>query len=106
MGRRISSNLLIGMGGLFWSSGCPACLTVRVHSTITGDDIEDILKRSEQKTAELDSKYANMGLDDLQKFSLAGGGSVYEWEGADFRVYIWLLLWLLLDVAHEIYLVN
>ncbi|KNC98614.1 uncharacterized protein SPPG_06295 [Spizellomyces punctatus DAOM BR117] len=54
-------------------------------STITGDNIEEVLKRSEQKTAELDSKYANMGLDDLQKFSLAGGGSVYEWEGADFR---------------------
>ncbi|KAI8816220.1 SNF2 family N-terminal domain-containing protein [Fimicolochytrium jonesii] len=55
-------------------------------STIkTGEDIEDLLRRSEQKTAELDSKYANMGLDDLQKFSVAGGGSVYEWEGSDFR---------------------
>ncbi|KAI9000230.1 member of the imitation-switch class of ATP-dependent chromatin remodeling complex [Gaertneriomyces semiglobifer] len=54
-------------------------------STITGDDIEDILKRSEHKTAELDSRYANMGLDDLQKFSLAAGSSVYEWEGSDFR---------------------
>ncbi|KAI8909880.1 SNF2 family N-terminal domain-containing protein [Powellomyces hirtus] len=54
-------------------------------STISGEDIDDLLRRSEQKTAELDQKYANMGLDDLQKFSLAGTGSVYEWEGADFR---------------------
>ncbi|KAJ3294294.1 hypothetical protein HK104_003709 [Borealophlyctis nickersoniae] len=54
-------------------------------STISNDDIEAILKRSEQKTGELESKYANMGLDDLQNFTTQGQSSVYEWEGEDFR---------------------
>ena len=52
-------------------------------STITNDDIEEILRRSEQKTAELDQKYKDMGLDELQKFTM-GGDSLYKWEGEDF----------------------
>ncbi|ORY26420.1 hypothetical protein BCR33DRAFT_726284 [Rhizoclosmatium globosum] len=52
-------------------------------STISTDDIDDILKRSEAKTLELDRKYKDMGLDDAQNFS-SDGGSVYQWEGADF----------------------
>ncbi|KAJ3264367.1 hypothetical protein HDU77_008671 [Chytriomyces hyalinus] len=52
-------------------------------STISTDDIDDILKRGEAKTQELDSKYKNMGLDDVQNF-MSDGGSVYQWEGADF----------------------
>ncbi|KAJ3384883.1 hypothetical protein HDU84_002588 [Entophlyctis sp. JEL0112] len=53
-------------------------------STITNDDIDEILKRGEAKTQELDSKYKNMGLDDVQNF-MSDGNSVYQWEGADFR---------------------
>jgi SWI/SNF-related matrix-associated actin-dependent regulator of chromatin subfamily A member 5 len=49
------------------------------------DDIEEILRRSETKTAELDDKYKNMGLDDVKNFISDGTGSVYEWEGSDFR---------------------
>ncbi|KAI9104856.1 SNF2 family N-terminal domain-containing protein [Phlyctochytrium arcticum] len=56
-----------------------------VDSTISGEAIEDVLKRSEQKTSQQDTKYANMGLDDLQKFTTTTNGSVYEWEGSDFR---------------------
>ncbi|KAI8923627.1 SNF2 family N-terminal domain-containing protein [Entophlyctis helioformis] len=56
-----------------------------VDSTISQDDIEEILKRSEKKTAELDSKYKDMGLDDLQKFTIAETSSAYQWEGEDFR---------------------
>ncbi|KAJ3067223.1 hypothetical protein HDU98_009590 [Podochytrium sp. JEL0797] len=54
-------------------------------STISTDDIEEILKRGEAKTLELDSKYKNMGLDDVQNFMSDGAsGSVYQWEGSDF----------------------
>ncbi|RKO84552.1 P-loop containing nucleoside triphosphate hydrolase protein [Blyttiomyces helicus] len=52
--------------------------------TISNDDIEEILKVSEQKTKELELKYADVGLDDLQKFTT----SAYHWEGADFRATI------------------
>ncbi|KAI9203985.1 SNF2 family N-terminal domain-containing protein [Polychytrium aggregatum] len=52
-------------------------------STVSNDDIEDILLRSEEKTAELEAKYKDAGLDDLQKFT--SDGSVYQWEGSDFR---------------------
>jgi SWI/SNF-related matrix-associated actin-dependent regulator of chromatin subfamily A member 5 len=52
-------------------------------STIANDDIEQILARSEQKTADLDAKYQDMGLDDLQKFTVADS-TAYQWEGQDF----------------------
>ncbi|KAI8812605.1 SNF2 family N-terminal domain-containing protein [Cladochytrium replicatum] len=57
------------------------------ESTIADEDIEAILSRGEEKTAELDKKYETMGLDDLQNFTLAadGSGSVYQWEGEDFK---------------------
>ncbi|KAJ3330871.1 hypothetical protein HDU76_004637 [Blyttiomyces sp. JEL0837] len=56
-----------------------------VDSTITSDDIDEILRRGEAKTQELDSKYKNMGLEDAISFISDGTGSVYQWEGADFR---------------------
>ena len=49
------------------------------------DDIEDILKKGEQKTAELQQKLKDAGMEVLQGFSL-GGSSVYQWEGEDWRV--------------------
>ncbi|KAJ3102943.1 hypothetical protein HDU97_000182 [Phlyctochytrium planicorne] len=52
-------------------------------NTITNDDIEDVLRRGEEKTAELDKKYNSMGLDDVKNFM--SDGSVYQWEGSDFR---------------------
>jgi SWI/SNF-related matrix-associated actin-dependent regulator of chromatin subfamily A member 5 len=52
-------------------------------STITNDDIDEILRRGEAKTAELDSKYKSMGFDDVKTFKEAG--SIFEWEGSDFR---------------------
>eukprot|EP00842_Homolaphlyctis_polyrhiza_P006653 jgi/Hompol1/698/HPOL_004308-RA len=69
------SMIQYGADGIFTST----------DSTISSDDIEDILKRSEKKTAELDGKYQNMGLDDLQKFTTEDGNSVFQWEGEDFR---------------------
>ncbi|ORX54808.1 hypothetical protein BCR36DRAFT_282567, partial [Piromyces finnis] len=53
------------------------------ESTITDADIEEVLLRGEEKTQELENKYAKVGLDDLQKFT-SDTGNAYEWEGHDF----------------------
>ncbi|KAF2812362.1 uncharacterized protein BDZ99DRAFT_265269 [Mytilinidion resinicola] len=49
---------------------------------LTDDDIDDILKRGEERTAELNAKYEKLGLDDLQKFT---SDSAYEWNGENFQ---------------------
>ena len=54
-------------------------------STIDADDIDEILRKSEKKTHELESKYKDMGLEDLQKFTVEEKESAYQWEGEDFR---------------------
>ncbi|KAJ1662180.1 chromatin remodeling complex Adenosinetriphosphatase [Coemansia sp. RSA 1813] len=46
-------------------------------------DIEDILRRGETRTQELQSKYADMGLDDLNKFANEGSMTT-QWEGEDY----------------------
>lgn len=48
---------------------------------LTEDDIDEILKHGEQKTAELNARYEKLGIDDLQKFT---SDSAYEWNGEDF----------------------
>jgi len=53
------------------------------ESTITDADIEEVLLRGEEKTQELENKYAKVGLEDLQKFT-SDTGNAYEWEGHDF----------------------
>ncbi|KAH3688840.1 hypothetical protein WICPIJ_000175 [Wickerhamomyces pijperi] len=45
-------------------------------------DLEKILKNSEEKTNELNGRYSNLGLDDLQKFA---SDSAYEWNGENFK---------------------
>ncbi|KAG0362278.1 SNF2 family N-terminal domain-containing protein [Gamsiella multidivaricata] len=45
-------------------------------------DIEQILRRGEEKTAELNQKYSNVGIEDLAKFTNAEG-SAYDWQGED-----------------------
>lgn len=49
------------------------------------DDIDEILKKGEQKTKELSAKYETLGLDDLQKFNGFGDQSAYEWNGENFQ---------------------
>lgn len=46
------------------------------------DDIDDILRRGEERTAELNAKYEKLGIDDLQKFT---SESAYEWNGENFE---------------------
>lgn len=49
------------------------------------DDIEEILKKGDRKTKELNAKYEALGLDDLQKFNGMENQSAYEWNGKNFQ---------------------
>jgi hypothetical protein len=46
------------------------------------DDIDEIIKRGEEKTAEINSKYAGLDLDALNNFK--SESMVQTWEGEDF----------------------
>ena len=48
------------------------------------DDIEEIIQRGEERTAELNSKYEGLNFDDLSNFKSDSMG-VQQWEGEDFR---------------------
>ena len=48
---------------------------------LNDDDIDDILKKGEKRTAELNARYEKLGIDDLQKFT---SESAYEWNGTNF----------------------
>jgi SWI/SNF-related matrix-associated actin-dependent regulator of chromatin subfamily A member 5 len=48
---------------------------------INDDDIDAILRHGEERTAELNSKYEKLGLDELQNFK---SESAYEWNGESF----------------------
>lgn len=53
-----------------------------VSQSMNDEDIDAILARGEEKTAELYSRYEKLGIDDLQKFE---SDSAYEWNGKDFK---------------------
>lgn len=50
--------------------------------SMTDDDIDAILRRGEERTAELNARYEKLGIDDLQKFQSDTG--TYEWNGQSF----------------------
>ncbi|KAI8063220.1 SNF2 family N-terminal domain-containing protein [Gongronella butleri] len=50
------------------------------NATAIDADIDEILRRGEEKTSELSSKYAKYNVDDLKNFS---SESAYKWEGED-----------------------
>lgn len=54
-------------------------------SSSIDDDIEEVLKKGERKTHELNAKYQTLGLDDLQKFNGVSDHSAYEWNGTNFE---------------------
>lgn len=47
-----------------------------------GDDIDEILKRGAEKTANLNAKFNKLGLDDVQNLNF--DNSAYEWNGQNF----------------------
>ncbi|KAG2009048.1 SNF2-family ATP dependent chromatin remodeling factor snf21, variant 3 [Coprinopsis cinerea AmutBmut pab1-1] len=50
---------------------------------LVDDDIDAIIQRGEERTAELNSKYEQLNLEDLSNFK--SDASVQQWEGEDFR---------------------
>jgi len=46
-------------------------------------DIDAIIQRGEERTAELNSKYEGLNLEDLSNFK--SENTVQQWEGEDFR---------------------
>lgn len=48
---------------------------------VSDDDIDAVLRRGEERTAELSARYEKLGIDDLQKFT---SDSAYEWNGENF----------------------
>lgn len=46
-------------------------------------DLDAVLNQGEERTQKLNSKFADLGIDDLQKFS--SGDSAYQWNGQDFK---------------------
>ncbi|KAG2134024.1 SNF2 family N-terminal domain-containing protein [Suillus bovinus] len=50
---------------------------------LINDDIEAIVQRGEERTAELNSKYEGLNLEDLNNFK--SDATVQQWEGEDFR---------------------
>lgn len=47
------------------------------------DDIDEIIQRGEQRTAELSNRYEGLSFEDLSNFK--SEASVQQWEGEDFR---------------------
>jgi SWI/SNF-related matrix-associated actin-dependent regulator of chromatin subfamily A member 5 len=47
------------------------------------EDIDAIIQRGEQRTAELSNRYEGLSFEDLSNFK--SEASVQQWEGEDFR---------------------
>ncbi|KAI5798075.1 SNF2 family N-terminal domain-containing protein [Pyronema domesticum] len=53
----------------------------RITQDMDEEAIDKLLKHGEERTAQLNAKYAKLGIDDLQKFT---SDSAYEWNGENF----------------------
>jgi SWI/SNF-related matrix-associated actin-dependent regulator of chromatin subfamily A member 5 len=69
-----------GAEKVFNSKGGTGALAEK-GAELNDDDIDEILKHGEKRTAELNARYEKLGIDDLQKFT---SESAYEWNGQDF----------------------
>lgn len=49
----------------------------------SADDIDDIIRRGEERTKELQAKYSGLDFDDLANFKTDGAGT-QQWEGEDY----------------------
>ncbi|RDW91257.1 chromatin-remodeling complex ATPase [Coleophoma crateriformis] len=69
-----------GAEKVFQTNGPTGALAEK-GADLNDDDIDEILKHGEKRTAELNARYDQLGIDDLQKFT---SESAYEWNGQDF----------------------
>lgn len=68
-----------GAANVFGNNSGSASLSA--DKKISEDSFEDIMRKGEERTVELNKKYEKLGIDDLQKFS---SESAYEWNGQNF----------------------
>lgn len=69
-----------GAEKVFQTNGATGPLADKSNE-LNDDDIDEILRHGEKRTAELNARYEKLGIDDLQKFT---SESAYEWNGKDF----------------------
>ena len=69
-----------GAEKVFQTNGATGALAEKKNE-LNDDDIDEILRHGEKRTAELNARYEKLGIDDLQKFT---SESAYEWNGKDF----------------------
>ncbi|PWN29206.1 putative ISW2-ATPase component of a two subunit chromatin remodeling complex [Jaminaea rosea] len=62
--------------------GAEAIISAKGDMTID-DDIDEIIKRGEQRTEQLQDKYKAFNLDELNSFQ--SGATAYDWEGENFQ---------------------
>ncbi|KAK8861335.1 hypothetical protein IAR55_002154 [Kwoniella newhampshirensis] len=62
------------------------------ESMLIDDDIDEIIRRGEEKTAEINSKYAGLDLDALNNFK--SESMVNSWEGEDYTTKRKNLIWI------------
>ena len=68
-----------GAEKVFESKGATGILGNKTE--LADDDIEEILKHGEERTAALNARYEKLGIEDVQKFQ---SDNAYEWNGEDF----------------------
>jgi len=61
----------------------PQAMLNTQYRMVVNNDIDVIILRGEERTAELNSKYEGLNLEDLNNFK--SDASVQQWEGEDFR---------------------
>lgn len=74
--------------------------TTTICSMLIDDDIDEIIRRGEEKTKEINSKYAGLDLDALNNFK--SESLVNTWEGEDYgnRVSLNVSIDMMNDVAN------
>ncbi|KAJ9201463.1 hypothetical protein DTO166G4_5660 [Paecilomyces variotii] len=68
-----------GAASVFQTKGGTGALAA--GNDVSEDILDEILKKGEERTAELNKKYEKLGIDELQKFTT---DNAYEWNGQDF----------------------
>ena len=68
-----------GAATVFESKGATGALGSK--SSLSEDDIDEILRQGEERTKQLNARYEKLGIDDLQNFT---SENAYEWDGQDF----------------------
>ncbi|KAL1852711.1 chromatin remodeling complex Adenosinetriphosphatase [Paecilomyces lecythidis] len=68
-----------GAANVFQTKGATGPLAT--GNDVSEDILDEILKKGEERTAELNKKYEKLGIDELQKFTT---DNAYEWNGQDF----------------------